>query len=413
MATKALTSFSVLASEESLLSISMLQLRAAKPVPGFPDARLEVRLAVITDRKQPGARDRSRFYLFNPQEDPGERRSRDGRDRRKRGRGHANSGEYGDYRRRRYDDDEQRRRRNTDDGGGFDVNLYDDDAGGVVARDDTRHDSLDGDFGRRNSRRYVRFDESNARELFPEREGRKRNPLRDRSASPYRNSDVDQEMEIDDLSSKRRRFRERSRSPERSPRDRNTSNHRPNTGKELFPGKSVVTTSSDSGVALDFGGGIKDISAELRGVTETKELFPQKAQQISHHRRSGAFDAADETADLFAGRMSVPFTDGATDTRGRNPRGVVGEEQRLGEFSIRGAARQKQSDRGLSIRGAAAAAAAATATAAQAMIDVDDDTGLLFPQKAQLASSNAGKELFAEKLLGRGGRRRKAEDMFY
>lgn len=61
-----------------------------------------------------------------------------------------------------------------------------------------------------------------------------------------------------------------------------------------------------------------------------------------------------------------------------------------GDLSILGAAQQ---DQGFSIRGGA------------------NHVGTireLFPGKA-----NLGKELFAEKLQGRGGKRNKAEDMFY
>lgn len=140
---------------------------------------------------------------------------------------------------------------------------------------------------------------------------------------------------------------------------------------------------------------------------------------MSNHRRSDAFDAADETADLFATGMSVPFTDGAMDTRSssRNladrithanssnfgrlkgsdtePNADALGNLEGGGFSIRGAA--KQQDLGFSIRGIAA----------------DSATGgsvkELFPGKS---AGNAGKELFTEKLRGRGGRRNRAEDMF-
>ena len=145
----------------------------------------------------------------------------------------------------------------------------------------------------------------------------------------------------------------------------------------------------------------------------TKELFPNKSITINH-RRSDAFDAADETADLFASRLSVPFTerDNPTTTKrtttapsssfGRlkgpdfEPDSEAMENLAVGGISIRGVSRKQ--DRGFSIRGAA-----------------DDDVRNgwakeLFPGKAL---GNAGKELFAQKLQGRGGRRNKAEDMFY
>jgi hypothetical protein len=63
-------------------------------------------------------------------------------------------------------------------------------------------------------------------------------------------------------------------------------------------------------------------------------------------------------------------------------------------FQIRGMARERAAGQGLAIKGAAA-----NTTATE-----------LFPSKF---GSNVGKELFADKLEGRGRRRQKAEDMFY
>ena len=157
------------------------------------------------------------------------------------------------------------------------------------------------------------------------------------------------------------------------------------TGKELFPHKTVSTN-------------------------VTKELFPSKSILINH-RRSDAFDAADETADLFASRMSVPFEGRANSSKttaaapissfGRlkgtdfEPDFQALENLKDGGINIRGVA-EKQ-DQGFSIRGAA---------------DDNARNGLvkeLFPGKAL---GNSGKELFAEKLQGRGGKRNRAEDMF-
>lgn len=46
---------------------------AAKPNPQKPDARLEIRYAMYSDRKIAGAKDRSRYYLFHPEDDPDSR----------------------------------------------------------------------------------------------------------------------------------------------------------------------------------------------------------------------------------------------------------------------------------------------------------------------------------------------------
>ncbi len=216
----------------------------------------------------------------------------------------------------------------------------------------------------------------------------------------------------------------------------------------------------------------RDISAELRGHTKATrggmELFPQKAG-IRQHRRSDAFDAADETADLFAGRMSVPFTDGSADRRGvsvltkAKKSGILSENDdfssrislpamdveqapthaapplpsseatqdtggsRTGGFQIRGAAassevfhhqhqQQKKNTQGFSIRGTAAASGAGNESFGNK--DRSDHgsgneariTKELFPQKNKI---NPGEDLFSEKIQGRGRRRRKAEDMFY
>ena len=62
-----------------------------------------------------------------------------------------------------------------------------------------------------------------------------------------------------------------------------------------------------------------------------------------------------------------------------------------GGFNIRGIASKRGSDQGIAIKGTGATVKE------------------LFPEKF----GNASKELFAEKIEGRGRRRQKAEDMFY
>jgi hypothetical protein len=130
------------------------------------------------------------------------------------------------------------------------------------------------------------------------------------------------------------------------------------------------------------------IKAQLQEAGSTKELFPHKLG-VSH-RRSGAFDAADATADLFAKQMPVPFTDGSGDQR---PRGSLASRitnVQDTERKIRGVAKASATH-DFTIRGAAQENAAKE----------------LFP------NDNAGKELFEARLEGRGGRRQKAEDLFY
>jgi hypothetical protein len=106
--------------------------------------------------------------------------------------------------------------------------------------------------------------------------------------------------------------------------------------------------------------------------------------------------------------MPVPFVDGSSDVLPRkrdlmsritkptpeDHRFSVGPSDQNG-FIIRGHAGQQQ-PAGISIKGMALVS--------------EPSVKELFPNKAGL---NAGKELFSEKLEGRGGRRRRAEDMFY
>ncbi|KAH0538780.1 hypothetical protein FGG08_004668 [Glutinoglossum americanum] len=423
-ALQALTSFSYV-SNEGPSSLSTLQERSAKNLSSHPDSRLSVRLAVFADRKQPGARERSRYYLFNPDQDPGERRRRDyGRGRRRR---FDDDEDDGGYQRRRYDDKEQRRRTIGDEECTFDSSLYDDDPATIAARDGhwphrrrNSYSSRSSNDDRRRGgadRRIVHFSGNPAKELFPDRLSRG-SRLRDRSASPARDLDGDETM--DDLcnnSAAHRMHRQRSYTPpprSYSSRDTLRGSRAQNGAKELFPANS-------NGNHIDTG----------HSNTTKKELFPAKLKATtSLHRRSAAFDAADETADLFAGRMTVPFLDGAGDDRprnrkladriSRNPLAPPARGRRLEErislpagiattsaivsdeeedsvsinsgFSIRGAA-AKTNQQGFSIRGAASAKE-------------------LFPEKFG-GGNGSTKELFPEKLDGRGGRRRRAEDMFH
>ena len=150
------------------------------------------------------------------------------------------------------------------------------------------------------------------------------------------------------------------------------------SGKELFPNKSSPAK-------------------------RTKELFPHKTP-TSNHRRTDAFDAADETAGLFATGIAVPFADRISKKslsygRLNNWPDTAGTDDQVmepDEITVRGSAQAEQVP-GFSIRGAA---------------HIAESTSVkeLFPLKA---GANFGKELFAEKIKGRGGPRRKAEDMFF
>lgn len=322
----------------------------AKKSSNKPAAELRVRSAVLGDVKKPRAHEASRFYLMHPEQDPRERKKQyDSR----RGR---NGNERGDYKRRRFDDREQRRR---EENGAFDVNMYDDDAGEGSKAGGSISDSESYERRRRPRR--------SGGDLFGEpSKGRLNSRLRDRSASPP--GDGDGRLGFEDDQPVRRTARQRSTTPPHLRHTLEREYGRSNTGKELFP----------NGHAEGTNGATK----ELFPMKSPRELFPNRSS-VSVHRRTPAFDAADDTpqkprslADRITGG---PNSSGQRD--GSDDEGI----------GFRGAAAQS----GFSIRGAAS--------------DAGTVVKELFPLKA---GANAGKELFGEKIKGRGGARRRAEDMF-
>ncbi|PMD34044.1 hypothetical protein L207DRAFT_557398 [Hyaloscypha variabilis F] len=332
--------------------IPVLQTVPAKAFPLHPQTNLQVRIAVVGDRKQAGARDRSRFYLFNPEYDPAERRKRAGYQGSRRYRDREDGG----YRSQRYDDREQQKREREAD---FDASLYDDDERTIAkraARDIRYQGSSSGSDSRGRESRKAGYGGAAGKELFPDRVDGGSGRLRDRSASPLRGGDGDHDMRG-------------SRSAFNRRQDTAASENRLNA---------------------------QMIKARLKESSSTKELFPQKT---TSHRRSGAFDAADETvADLFANKMPVRFMDGSGDT---DPREVPSLASRITGRS------SGDDTSGFSIRGTAKAAQASGFTI----------KGVAGPRVKELFPStlgdNAGKELFSERLNARGTRRQKASDLFY
>lgn len=329
---QALAALTQVTEEEEASALPPLRLRSAKLLASHPDSVLQVRSAVKTDRKQARAHEKSRFYLMHPEHDPRERLRQELSDRRR-----GDTGE-GEYRRRRFDDHELRRRRDRDQSDTFSANMYDEQPASYS--DSERA-------GRRGR---------GPRELFPDDEessGR----LRNRSASPGRDTleDADRMNRAHDG---RRRFRERS------------AHTRRNAGRELLTSKG----DSDPSARELFPN--KPTSSYIK-----KELFPTKT---SHHRRSDAFDASDETPDSLARRITAPGQ------RNRNielfPESGGDVQMEDQGFAMRGISK------GLSIKGRGAPARE------------------LLP--SQHKTNNTGKELFGERLEGRGGRRHKAEDLF-
>lgn len=331
--------------------LAILQTVQAKAFPAHPEINLLVRLAVVGDRKQAGARERSRFYLFNPEYDLAERRKRAG----PRGPRSYRDRDDGGYRSQRYDDHEQRKRERDAD---FDASLYDDDEVAIAkraGRPRSYRESSSGTESRGRGPRGRRYNDPREKELFPERGGRDSGRLRDRSASPSRDNDGDQAMD--------------------EARDAETRRNNIAAAENRLKAQMIKAQLKERGA---------------------KELFPLKAN--SSHRRSGAFDAADETADLFANGMAI--MDGSGETRPRNG-GSLGSRvtRNLSEsdpsgFSIRGTAKSSNMpSQNFNIKGAAGVRATE-----------------LFPSSL---GDNAGKELFSERLEGRGQRRQKAHDLFY
>jgi len=195
--------------------IPLMDVRPAKQFSGAPGVEMRVRLARTTDVKKKGAADESRFYLLNPEKDPRERvRRRQMRQRR------DWDGEDGGYDKNRFDDRECKRRRGDE---RWEASMYDEDDNVDMDADNGEED--------RGRRKRVRFTgRRDGEDLFADKPRNGSGRLRGRSASPLRGNgeglygfDAPEE----DISTARRRIRQRSPTP---PRLRNRS-----AGTELFP----------------------------------------------------------------------------------------------------------------------------------------------------------------------------------
>ena len=326
------------------ISLSEVDLRPATSASSHPHVTLQVRIAFVTDRKRARAHETSRFYLLHPECDPREQRRRNQR-----------SDGDNHYQKRRYSHEEDGRRRRRNLLEGFDELMYDD-GDSVGARDTATASSPVKDRGSEVELR-----------LLP----------RDRSASPRGRGERD-----------RSRHRRRSRfSGSRTRYCDLRVQH--NEEKELFPHKTRK------------GEGRDPVSNQMLATRLRRELFPNKNISASH-RRTDAFDAADETADLFAHKLAVPFLDGEMGDKNMSPSHSVPDNKRSKRPMASAKAQGHTSDVGLNIRGASVMGYSIKGGASHKGTVQD-----LFPSKM-----NAGKELFAEKLMGRGGPRIRAEDLF-
>ncbi|KAH8754874.1 hypothetical protein F5883DRAFT_719050 [Diaporthe sp. PMI_573] len=335
--------------------LSPLEVLPVKPIPEKPEVALQVRFTLESDRKVKGAAQRSRFYLLNPEWDPETeegRRRREGRDRRYRDR--EDRGGYRRSGRGRYDD------RNEDEREPFDVSLYDDDTGARA-----RHDTPRGR-RRRDSRspsdpaESDRYRPLNAgKELFPNK--KPRDALRsEREASS----------------------RDRSRSPARDERDAMMDD----LAKDREVQRNRVTARS-----------LKE-RISSRPTHSIRELFPNKVS-------NGSKAQMDQVpADVLAGMLRLSYDGSAEFPSSFSAFRSQAPSQRIKMVTINFADRVTDPSNGISIKG----------LAAQQGISIKGSANKkeLFPEKLG-GNLNAGKELFAGELDGRGRRRQKAEDLYF
>ncbi|KAK0652888.1 hypothetical protein B0T16DRAFT_406980 [Cercophora newfieldiana] len=354
------------AAHEALIALAALAIADATQLPPLenvpakqsaakPDSVLLVRFAVTGDKKAVGAAHRSRFYLLHPEYDPEERRRS----------GNYGRGKYrdrdGGYRRdhRGGRDGRRRDRRDEDDDPEpFDVNLYDDDPAALAqrtlgrrtrSRSRRRHSVSSGSPASDRDRSYSRRNQE--KELFPDRRsGNGYRARESRARSASPVRDRDGDANMDDDQEARNAAALRSRERGRSIKERLS---RDNSARDSAPRELFPR---------------KDKS--------TKELFPTKI--ASGTVGKAQMDQVDDNTILTSAKLADRITTRPTAA--------------AGGLNIRGLA-TRRGDQGLAIKG--------TGTTVKE----------LFPDKFN--SGNAGKELFAEKLEGRGRRRQKAEDMFY
>lgn len=331
--------------------LPLLELLPAKKFSKRPELNLEVRIAVAGDKKQAGAAQRSRFYLLNPEYDP-ENRKRNLNPKRYRDR----DGEGNRRRPRRISREDEPIDR-------FDVNLYDDDPAALATgspdpRSHRRRSYTPGNDSDGDQRRTSYRNANRSKELFPEHSGGRNSARRDRSASPARDRDGD--LGMDNTASDG--SAERNRRGARAIKDRMT---RSNEAKELFPDKTVGPGSNR--------------------LEDADEASSYLSSRFSLPVYDGSNDGPAPRSSKLEDRIKVPGGSGRLADRITNPADASG-------FSIRGAARQRGADQGFAIKGVA-----------------NKSAKELFPEKF---GSNAGKELFADRLDGRSRPRQKAGDLF-
>jgi len=231
-------------------ALPLLELRTARPFSQSLDSRLMARISRPTDRKERGARERSRYYLFHPEEDRAERFQRERKERRSRQDG-SRDGSRGDYSRRHYDSREDAARRRNDE---YAEDMYDD-AGPKMRSRPSRTRSYSPDYRRRSR---------SPRGTAPRDRRRSRSPVRSRTRCERGTHKEPVEF-----------FPQRRRA-ERSP-----SRQRP---KELFPER-----------VQGGGGSGRELFPERTRGGSTKELFPEKTQGFISNAAMDQYQSAPQS----------------------------------------------------------------------------------------------------------------------
>lgn len=406
----------------------LLRLRLVKPLEALGGVQLQARMAIEADVKAPGAKDRSRFYLMNPDEDP------DNRPRKRK-----NVRDHGPrYKRnRRESADDLFHRRGSEQGTPFNVDFYDDAAPAPKpAPRQVSHSSADDYDDRRKPRQ--------GGDLFAGREnGRLRSDrYRERSASPSR--DGDGRYGFSDEQPYRRTARQRSATPPRLRRSRENQEARLARSNELFPSRATTSTLKANGQAPQPRKPANNPAAATtdlfldRTTNGSKELFPDRAQHRRQEARDIAidevataigkynFDGAGDDDDAFTYSFSGPGRAGRkSHSNGHGPANFDKGDlfSRVsggpGNSSSNGRLRA-QEDQGFSFKGAAGKDPQGYSILGAASANRERGANLakeLFPHRGGAAAGggdggapNGGRDLFDGRIKGRG--RKRAEDLF-
>jgi len=419
-----------------------LRLRAVKPLEALGGVQLQARMAIEADVKAPGAKDRSRFYLMNPDYDP------DSRPRKRK-----NIREHGPRfkRTRRLSEDELSHRRGSEQSVPFNVDLYDD-APSVpqTAARPVSHSSASSYDQKKKTRQ--------GGDLFANRDnGRLRSDhIRDRSASPDR--DGDGRYGFSEEQPYRRTARHRSATPPRLRLNRENQDARIERSKELFPARGTTSSLKADGRAPEAprkqhapaNGNETDLFPD-RTTNGSRELFPDKAQ----HRRQEARDINVDEVATAIGQYNLDgayefdtYTYPGPSRAGRKPKTtdaaganagrdlfarVSGGPQSSGKNSssngrLRESDHQSSSnkDQGFSFKGAGAGKAEPGFSILGASESNNNNNNRerganlakeLFPHRAgggngngRSEAPNGGRDLFDGRIKGRA--RKRAEDLF-